>query len=191
MVRAIVFDCFGVLTADSWHEFRQSLPHAQQSIASETNRKYCAGELDKQSFVNAISGLTGYSSDYIEQLVDHESEKNKPLLTYIEFLGQTYKIGLLSNVASNWISDHFLTPDEQGYFDAMVLSFKIGLTKPDPRVYEVTCERLGVSPNETVMIDDIDRYVEAAKNIGMQGIVYRNLNQLKRDLTNCLNTDKP
>lgn len=182
MIKAIIFDCFGVLTADAWHEFRQSLSPELQSRASEFNQLYCRGELGKNDFLGAVSKLTGKTENYVERLIDNETDKNLPLLEYIKELKNNYKIGLLSNVASSWITDKFLTNDEQKLFDAMVFSYEAGITKPDPRIFHLVCDRLNVDPEEAVMIDDIDRYCEAAKQEGMQAIVYHNLLQLKNDL---------
>lgn len=187
MIKAIIFDCFGVLTADSWHEFRIGLPSDKQNQASELNRQYCAGALSKEDFLKSVAHLTGYTEDSIHQLIDNENQKNTPLLEYIKQLHQDYKIGLLSNVASNWICDHLLIPEEQALFDEMIFSYEVGMTKPDPRIFALMCERLRVEPNEAVMVDDIERYCEAARDSNMQAVVYGNLLQLKRDIDHILN----
>ena len=70
--------------------------------------------------------------------------KNTELLDYIRTLKPTYKIGLLSNVSSNWIHT-FLTKPELDLFDDLVLSFEVGMTKHDARIFSLTSGRLGVS----------------------------------------------
>lgn len=187
VIRAIIFDCFGVLTADSWHEFRMSLPKEQQGPASDLNHQYGAGLIGKQEFLSAISEVTGKTEEFISGLIDNEDSKNTVLLNYIATkLKHHYKIGILSNVASNWIRDYFLTPDEQKLFDVMVFSFEEGTTKPDPRIYEMAADRLGVAPKECVYIDDIDRYAAAAENVGMKAITYKNFPQLNEELNEIL-----
>lgn len=42
-----------------------------------------------------------------------------------------------------------------GHVDALVESCKVGLRKPDPRIYELICERLGAVPSRVVYLDDI------------------------------------
>lgn len=182
MIKAIIFDCFGVLTADSWHEFRMSLPSEQHTPASDLNHQYGAGVINKEEFLGSVSELTGQPEDAISKLIDNEQSKNLALLNYIGVLKRQYKIGLLSNVASNWIRDEFLTAEEQKLFDAFVLSFEEHITKPDPRIYRVAARRLGVLPEECVYIDDIDRYAAAARDEGMSGLVYHNLSELKTEL---------
>lgn len=183
MIRAIIFDCFGVLTADKWHEFRLSLPAEQQSEASDLNQQYCRGIIAKDEFLAAVKQLTGHDASFTRELIDNEDSKNHRLLGYIGELKQQYKIGLLSNVATPWITDTFLTAEEQVMFDSMVFSYEARLTKPDPRIFELAAARLAVQPTECIFIDDIARYCQGARDVGMQAILYENLPQMRRDLT--------
>jgi putative hydrolase of the HAD superfamily len=56
------------------------------------------------------------------------------------------------------------------HFDVFVESSKLGLRKPDPRIYAVACEALGVEPREAVFLDDIGRNLKAARELGMTTI---------------------
>jgi len=55
-------------------------------------------------------------------------------------------------------------------FDVFVESSVEGLRKPDPRIYTLTCERLGVTPSEAVFLDDIGSNLKAARALGMTTI---------------------
>ena len=55
-------------------------------------------------------------------------------------------------------------------FDIFVESSVEGLRKPDPRIYILTCERLGVTPSEAVFLDDIGSNLKAARALGMTTI---------------------
>jgi epoxide hydrolase-like predicted phosphatase len=55
----------------------------------------------------------------------------------------------------------------------VVDSCEVGLRKPDPAIFLLTCERLGVSPQSAVFLDDTRRHVAAAREVGMRGIVVR------------------
>ena len=57
-----------------------------------------------------------------------------------------------------------------GRFDVFVESSVEGLRKPDPRIYTLTCERLGVAPSEAVFLDDIGSNLKAARALGMTTI---------------------
>lgn len=184
MIRALIFDCFGVLTTDSWLAFLDSLPPtADIARARELNRAYDAGLIDAETFFCEVEAVTGSRPPDIEQLFGGEVVKNVPLLDYIRELKADFLIGLLSNISSDWITRQFLTAAEQELFDQMVLSYEVGMTKPDPRVFMMICERLRVGPHEAVLIDDVVRNVTAARNEGLAGIVYQDLPSLRRELS--------
>jgi putative hydrolase of the HAD superfamily len=66
--------------------------------------------------------------------------------------------------------------------DYKIFSFDVGTTKPDPRIFEKMLEVSGCEPNEVIMVgDNFDYDVEAARNVGMNAIHFRDWEQLKRD----------
>lgn len=191
MTKAIIFDCFGVLATDIWLAFCDSLPEdADLQRASDLNKAYDRGMITHQEFIEGVVEVTGQKPPEIELLSAGQLGKNTALLDYIQTLKPTYRIGLLSNISSDWITEELLSEEERALFDDMVFSHKVGLTKPDPRIYQLACDRLGVLPQEAIMIDDRAAYVEAAKDLGMQGITYTNLSDLRNELTKLLNTDQ-
>lgn len=184
MIKALIFDCFGVLTTDTWLKFVDSLPEGVDvNAVRETHRAYTRGIISKQESAQRIEELC-HGQCFIEPEDREGIAKNNLLLDYIrELKGQGYKIGLLSNIGTGWIRDQFLAPEEQQLFDDMILSYEVGLIKPDPRIYHLACERLGVEPDEAVMVDDIERYTEAAKAEGLNAIVYNDFKQFQKDIS--------
>jgi FMN phosphatase YigB (HAD superfamily) len=194
VIKAIIFDCFGVLTTDVWRAFIDSLPPtADVERARDLNHALDAGMISQAEFLQGVAEATGVAAPEIEKTLGGEVVKNLPLLGYIgELKQQGYAIGLLSNISSNWIQSQFLTPAERDLFDEMILSYEVGMTKPDPRIFMLACERLRVGPHEAVLVDDIEGYIAAAQAEGLKGVVYRDLEQLKQALSVLLNTnDKP
>jgi epoxide hydrolase-like predicted phosphatase len=190
MIKAIIFDCFGVLTGDKWKEFVATLPKSQREPARELNRALDRGQLSLHDFSDAMHDLTGNAPERVEDVINAEMHKNTDLLDYIKDLGKKYKIGLISNVSSNWIRESFLSKSEVELFDDVLLSYEVGITKPDPRIYNMAAERLGVQANECVLIDDGVGNCEGAKAVGMQAIVYTDFVSLKQQLEKLLaNTD--
>lgn len=78
---------------------------------------------------------------------------------------------VLSNACSRF---HTYFPKQFGcdYFDGIMVSSDVHLIKPDVRIYELLCETYGLIPQECVFVDDRLENVEAAKEVGMQGIVF-------------------
>lgn len=186
MVKAVIFDCFGVLTTDSWREFVAALPAAQRQRASDLNRAYGAAFIDKTEFLKSIKDLTGKKPTDIDKLLDEEAYKNTELLEYIAALKPNYKISLLSNVASSWVRDKFLTPEERALFDDFLFSYEVRMAKPDPRIFRLAAERLGVLPAECVLVDDVESYCAVARELGMSIVLYKNFPQTKAELNKLL-----
>jgi putative hydrolase of the HAD superfamily len=79
-----------------------------------------------------------------------------------------YRTALLTNNAREWepIWRPLIPVDE--LFDVVVDSSVVGLRKPDVRIYELTCERLGLPPSECIFVDDLACNVDAAASLGME-----------------------
>ena len=91
-----------------------------------------------------------------------------------------YRTALLSNTELPAIG-YF---HEQNYnmFDVLVFSCVERIAKPEPEIYEVTLNRLGSKPQQTVLTDDRPDYVQGAKEIGLHAILFENIDQLKSEL---------
>lgn len=179
MVKAVIFDCFGVLTDQAWNTFIDRLPEsADMESITAFNRAYDSGIISKQEFFTGASEATGQDPKYIESFFESGDVKNDALLEYIgELKGRGFKIGLISNIATNWVRDTLLNSTEQKLFDDMVMSFEVGMTKPDPRIFRLACDRLGVEPVQAIFIDDNQSFCMAASDEGMQAIEYSGFSQ--------------
>ena len=84
--------------------------------------------------------------------------------------GAGYRTALLTNISRSgealWSS--MLPVDE--LFDVVVDSSQVGLRKPDPAIFRLTCERLGLEPTECLFVDDLRCNVSAATELGMTTI---------------------
>ena len=94
---------------------------------------------------------------------------NESLVAYVQRLREAgYKTGILSNFADDarylWREVY---PFIQ-YFDGIIISSEVGMMKPDPQIYHLTAERLGVSLEEALFVDDFSENIRGAKKVGMQ-----------------------
>ena len=80
---------------------------------------------------------------------------------------QGVRTGLLSN---SWGFDVYPFDQLEVHFDDLVLSGEVGLRKPDPAIYRLAAQRLGVRPDDCVFVDDLERNVEVASELGMVGV---------------------
>jgi putative hydrolase of the HAD superfamily len=68
------------------------------------------------------------------------------------------------------------------YMDGGIVSFKVGMTKPDPRVFQCFLDRFKLQPENCVFIDDTEENVIEARNQGFAGIVFKNCDVLMVEL---------
>lgn len=187
MIKAIIFDCFGVLTGDNWGSFKEKINNQQISAeASKLNKLYDASKISKQVFLRQVADLTGVKASEIAETLDNETGKNTRVFDLIRSLKDKYKLAILSNVGSDWITSKFLSDEEKKLFDEIIMSFEVGMVKPDHEFYKYACNKLGVKPTETIFIDDIERYCIEAEKLGIKTVVYKNFEQLEKDLEKTL-----
>jgi putative hydrolase of the HAD superfamily len=91
-----------------------------------------------------------------------------------------YKIALLSNTELPAV--RFFHEQNYNMFDLFVFSCIERMMKPQRRIYEITLERLGSKAGQTVFIDDVQDYIQAAKLTGLNTILFENVNQVKNEL---------
>ena len=82
-----------------------------------------------------------------------------------------YRLGMLTNNVAEWRDAWRSTIPIAELFDDVVDSSEVGICKPDPGVYHLACERLGVEPPAAVFLDDTERNVEGARAVGMRAIL--------------------
>jgi len=80
------------------------------------------------------------------------------------------KTALLSN---SWGMSLYPRERFSEMFDVVVISGEVGLRKPDPRIYELTTERLAVRPDRCVFVDDHPGHLVAANEAGMTTVLHR------------------
>ena len=80
------------------------------------------------------------------------------------------RTGLISNSWGTSIYDPGALED---MFDAVVISGEVGLHKPQPEIYRLAAERLGVEPEGCVFVDDLRENVHGAEAVGMTAVLHR------------------
>ena len=188
MIKVIIFDCFGVLTTDLWLEFKQKYFAGRPELAeqaTELNRKTDLGLIDYKDFVEQVAKLANVAPAETGLQIPN-NVTNVYLFDYIKKqLKPKYKIGLLSNAASDWLKELF-SKDQWQLFDAVALSYQTGVLKPTPQAYKIMAQKLEVELDECVFVDDREGYCVAARALGMKAVVYQNFEQTRRELEQIL-----
>jgi epoxide hydrolase-like predicted phosphatase len=189
MIKAVIFDCFGVILTDALsvivNEVRERDPEGAEDIHGLVHASN-KGLIDSNESNQQIAQILGLDFKKYQQQIRDGELKDQRLLEYIRELKGMYKTAMLSNISESGIHKRFTDEELNTHFDAVVVSGEIGYAKPEPEAYEIVAQRLGVRLEECVFTDDKLEFCEAARGVGMQAIVYESLEQFKADLEKIL-----
>jgi epoxide hydrolase-like predicted phosphatase len=189
MIRAIIFDCFGVVVTYGFHAAFTAMGgdlERDKQMLQDLFGMYNSGHLSDDELLQKLGVHLGIDTETVKTSLAKDEHIDLRLLERIQELRTNYKIGLLSNIGKGGAERYFADIDTKKYFDDMVLSGEVGLVKPDHRIYELAAERLGLAPSECIFIDDSQRNAEAAEETGMRSIVYGTFEQFDRELNQIL-----
>ena len=194
MIKAIIFDFGRVISAQKpsslFRSYEDELglePGTINSIMfdSEAWQEALVGRKTAEEFWHEIGPELGLNSvdevDAFRHRYRADEEINQGVLDLILRLHGNYKLAVLSNSPpglAQWLADWKML----NFFDVVFCSGDEGIAKPDPKAFELTLERLGLKPNEAVFIDDTREHVEAARKLGLQGILFATAEELEKEL---------
>lgn len=182
MIKAIIFDCFGVMQLGPHRVLEEKFPDIAGQL-DDLTRQADYGFISSAEYTAALMKLTNTSQDEVISIIASGHTFNQPLADYItSHLKKQYKIGLLSNVGRGWLQNFFDTHQLHELFNEVVSSGDEGVVKPHPQMYELIAERLGLEPEECLMVDDLPENIAGADAAGMRGIVYGNLRDFVHDI---------
>lgn len=183
MIKAVIFDCYGVLVGENWLRFKRehfgNRPELLQQ-ATDLNKQIDRGFISEEAYLQGVADLSNMpvSAVYAELT---RNPVDEALFDYLSRqLHGNFKLGILSNAGSNRLTELF-NPAQLGLFDAVVLSYEIGITKPEAGAYQAIAERLAVDPSTCLFVDDLAYNCEGAKKVGMQAITFRSTDQFITD----------
>lgn len=186
MIKALVFDCFGVLLGNPLLNRLLALDETDSQKADQVRAVGHAADMGILSYdesLQAIAQILDCPVDDLRQERDRGEVRNQQLIDYILSLKDQYVIGLLSNVSGrDRLDARFLAGQLDQLFDVVIASGDVGYVKPEPEIYELMLNRLEVEASEAVMIDDIQTFCDGAKAVGMQSIRFISNRQLMTDL---------
>ena len=182
VIKAIIFDCFGVLTEDGWLAFCHTyMNDSNQEALRYINHQADKGLVSYEQFLDTVCELTGAPRSEAHQVITTMHHPNKPLFQYIQKLKQAdYTLGIISNVGDELTS--FLPQTYVNLFDEITLSYHVHAIKPDPVIYNYHLEKLGLPAKDCVFIDDREPNVAGARQVGMQALLYKNVKELEGNL---------
>jgi putative hydrolase of the HAD superfamily len=179
-IKAVIFDVGGVLTKSPVAAIRgytdaEGLDYAvlgpiiadPEGPWSRFERSELTPEQFSTVFEEACRGV-GLTVDSAGFLRSFASLPVRPeMIAVVEHLRGKYALGAITNNVLR--DDHRPTP-LYDLFEVLIESAKVNLRKPDPAIYHLACERLGVTPPEAVFLDDFGVNLKGARALGMTTI---------------------
>jgi putative hydrolase of the HAD superfamily len=182
--RAVIFDVGGVVVGSPLHAIAdyerdhgvpagfinrvvvETAPHGAWSRLERgeltLDQFYPAFEADCQAGGQAISARL---------MMERMAAAAGPRPVMLEAVRRIRARGLRAGViTNNWISEDGAMAPLKALFDVFIESAVVGIRKPDPRIFEMTCRELGVEPAQTVFLDDIGLNLKPARAMGMSTI---------------------
>ena len=196
VVKAVIFDYGKVLSAHPDAEAHTSLVQATGLDDASFEDHYWAhrhaydsGELDSRTYWETIArdGKFPLTDNLLVDLLEHDGRMwgslNNEMVSWAgELKRKGFKIGVLSNMGDG-TRDYLLR--EHAFlqnFDHLTWSCELKMAKPDAAIYQHTLQQLGVNAEEALFIDDIQRNIDAARQLGINAVLFTDAQRLARDL---------
>jgi putative hydrolase of the HAD superfamily len=184
---AVVFDLGGVVYPSPLDVFRayerdHGLPDRFISEVVLADQQHGAwsrlerGELGFDQFCDAFDAECAAHGGTVSarDLMTNVATRLEARPAMVEAIGAIRRHGVKTGaLTNNWADDPARSDRESpiaNLFDIVVESAVEGLRKPDPRIYRLVCERLGVAPPATVFLDDLGANLKPARELGMTTI---------------------
>lgn len=192
MIKAVIFDYGGVMKPEShWVEdialvYKVPIRIIKKKIKPFINSLQ-KGIIKENEFWKKFSlalkkPIPNNSRDLWRKLI----ERNFYIYPEMKrFVKKIRSQGIKTAVLSNTIESHAKVIERhRGYknFDVVVLSSRVSLRKPEPKIYLLTVKRLKVKPKECIFVDDRNESLKSAKKLGIRTILAKNPKQVIHDV---------
>jgi epoxide hydrolase-like predicted phosphatase len=197
-IRAIIWDLGGVILRTEDQAPRSQLAKQMGMTYEDLDRLVFESQSSKLATVGKIDEASHWENVFkvldlpVEGIPSFQASFfggdriDARLVDAIDSLRPRFRTGLLSNawsglrqyVENDWHIAHA--------FDDIIVSAEVGLAKPDPHIYQLAIDRLGVTGAEAVFIDDVNKNVEGARTVGLDSIQFLSPSQVQAELRKLL-----
>ncbi|PCJ68972.1 MAG: HAD family hydrolase [Rhodobiaceae bacterium] len=203
-IQAVIWDFGGVLTSSPFEAFNRF--EAERGLPKDFIRQVNSTNPDSNAW--ALFERSDISLDVFDEKFSEEAKAlggavtgrevvsllsgdiRPAMVTALKRCKEHFKVGCITNNVSAGKGAGMArsqdkataVADVMALFDHVIESSKIGMRKPDPRIYEMACETLGVDANKSIYLDDLGINLKPARALGMTTIKVLNGEQALKEL---------
>jgi len=193
-IEAFVFDFGNVICKFDKNIFLEKLTlHCDKTVAQLNKLIFCdtdicikfeCGQISGEDYYKEIVEMCGLSIEQSEFFEAHTNIFTNITETFalIKRLKSKYKLGLLSNTCVWDFERGIKSVEVFSLFDAVTLSFEVGVMKPNKKIYDDMLNKIKLQPQNCVYIDDIKEFTDAGNSLGFNAINYQGAEKLLKEL---------
>ena len=191
MVKAVLFDVAGVLTESYGHIILETAVAIDENIdllaealipvflgeedTDEMGHKLERGEVTLDEFLESLGPVAEDARSLLHpdspHFFGHAFSPNREMMGFANELATTECMtAIVSNSVKEWMPAWENAIPDRSIFDTVILSSEVGLRKPNPAMYTLALDRLQISPDEAVFLDDFEPMVKGAQQVGIHAI---------------------
>ena len=185
-IQAVVFDLGGVLIDWNPRHLYRRLFDGDEAAMERFLAEVCTPDWNARqdagrSWPDAVETLVRRHPDQRDLIVAYDERWPEmlggPIDGTVQLLGELRATGLRLAALSNWSAGKFSIARERydflGWFETLVISGDVGVSKPDPRIYRHLLERTRFDPAGTLFVDDVTANIAVAEALGMRTHLFR------------------
>ncbi len=191
MYQAVYFDAYNTLFGTRWAKdsqarrlpLQQTIKQFMHEFDAHLQEAYGRAQVGQPAeagcparFLAAVADRTGLARTGPLVLMRQKEENARrwfkvysDAISTLQTLSEGCKLGIISN-AWPYLESLLHLLGLWPYFESVIISAQVGLTKPDPAIYELALRSLGISADRAIFVDDIPQNVLAAERVGLKGL---------------------
>lgn len=197
-IKAVVFDIGGVLEitpetgwTERWETHLHLEPGELDKRLMHIWKSGSRGQISEAEMEKNVGELLGINSIQLDAFLSDLWEEylgtlNVEMATYFSSLRPRYRTAILSNSFVGAREREQKLYHFAEMTDLIIYSHEVGVAKPEKRIFELTCEQLGVQPEEMIFLDDVALIVNAARELGIHALLFQETAQAIADVEACL-----
>ncbi len=145
-------------------------------------QKGLVGSFTEAQFEAELAQILGLDEEHLKALTDELWQEylgtpNTELIDYFASLDSRLKTAIISN---SFVGARAREEERYGFgqmCELVIYSHEVGLAKPDPKIFHLACERMAVTPTQSIFVDDVPENITAAAALGFQAILFESTSQ--------------